>query len=80
MSRIASQTNGERPGLTRIGTDRCARLRWKGLYIEAQWDPTVQHGNDRIFWCTHTYNCLGPDSNVADENECSPARACYEPL
>jgi hypothetical protein len=72
--------SGERPGLTRIGTDRCSRLRWKGLSIEAPWDASVQHGNDRIFWCQHTYNCLGPDGKIADEFECSPARGCYDAL
>jgi hypothetical protein len=71
---------GERSGLTRVGTERCRNLRWKGLYIEAVWDPAVPHGNDRSFWCQHTCNCLGPDSKLADDYECHPARACYEPL
>src|SRR5260370_287612 len=31
--------------------DRCQYLRWKGMYIDAEWDPTVQHGNDRAFCC-----------------------------
>ena len=35
--------NRERAGLTRIGEDRCDNLRWKGLYVEAEWDPTVPH-------------------------------------
>ena len=70
----------ERSGIGRIGTDRCQNLRWKGLFIEAEWDPTVQHGNDRAFWCQHTFNYLGPDSKVADEYECNPARPCYEQL
>ena len=34
--------------------DRCEKLRWKGMFIEAEWDPTVQHCNDRAFWCQHT--------------------------
>ena len=54
--------------------NRCDKLRWKGLFIEAEWDPTVQHCNDRAFWCQHTYNCLGPDGKLVDEFECSPAR------
>jgi hypothetical protein len=74
------QASGERSGLTNIGQDRCANLRWKGLFIEAAWDPTVPHGNDRAFWCQHTYNCLGPDSKLVDDYECNPARKCYEPL
>ncbi len=42
--------------------------------------PHGPHGNDRAFWCQHTYNCLGPDSKLADEYECNPARPCYEAL
>jgi hypothetical protein len=70
----------ERAGLVRIGEDRCDRLRWKGMFIEAQWDDTVPHGNDRAFWCHHTYNCLGPDGKLVDEYECNPSRECYTPL
>jgi hypothetical protein len=66
----------ERPGLKK----RCEKLRWKGLFIEAEWDPTVQHSNDPIFWCQHTLKCLGPDGKAVDEFECSPARGCYEEL
>ena len=43
------QASGSASGLTNIGQDRCANLRWKGLFIEAEWDPTVPHGNDRAF-------------------------------
>jgi hypothetical protein len=74
------QPSGERAGLANIGQDRCANLRWKGMFIEAAWDPTVPHGNDRAFWCQHTYNCLGPDSKLVDDYECNPARKCYQAL
>ena len=37
----------ERPGLTKSACSRCEKLRWKGMYIEAEWDPTIQHSNDR---------------------------------
>jgi hypothetical protein len=70
----------ERAGNSRIGLERCRNLRWKGLFIEAEWDPSVPHGNDRAFWCNHTYNCLGPDSKLADEYECNEARPCFEAL
>jgi len=70
----------ERPGLTKVGMNRCEKLRWKGLFIEAEWDPTIQHSNDRSFWCQHTWNCLGPDGKLVDEFECSPGRPCYEQL
>ena len=70
----------ERPGLTKISINRCEKLRWKGLFIEALEDPTIQPNNERSFWCQHTFNCLGPDGKIADEFECSPARSCYEQL
>ena len=54
----------ERPGLTKISMNRCEKLRWKGLFIEAEWDPTIQHSNDRAFWCQHTFKPIGPDGQV----------------
>ncbi|MBX5497119.1 MAG: hypothetical protein IRZ15_17415 [Bryobacteraceae bacterium] len=72
--------DGERAGLSRIGNDRCERLRWKGMYIDAIWDPTVAHSNDRAFWCHQTQICVGPDGKVVDEYECNETRPCYKPL
>ncbi len=72
--------NRERAGLTRIGNDRCDNLRWKGLYIEAEWDPTVPHSNDRAFWCDKTLIPIGPDGKPVDEYECNETRSCYKPL
>jgi hypothetical protein len=69
----------ERAGLTRIDEDRCDNLRWKGMFINAEWDPTVPHGNDRLFWCQKTQNCLGPDGKSVDEYECHEGRGCYRP-
>jgi len=69
----------ERPALSVVGQDRCAFLNWKGLFIDAEWDPTAQHG-ERIYWCQHSYNCLGPDGKAVDEYECNPGRGCYKPL
>jgi hypothetical protein len=77
---MTPETSGEHAGLVNIGEERCKNLRWKGLFIEAAWDPTVPRSNDRAFWCQHTYNCLGPDSKLADDYECNPARKCYEAL
>jgi hypothetical protein len=70
----------ERSSLTVIDDDRCQNLRWKGLYIDAPWDPTVQHGNDRAFWCHRTQTVLGPDSRPVDDYECNPFRKCYEEM
>jgi hypothetical protein len=71
---------GERAGLTRIGEDRCDNLRWKGMYVDALWDPRVPHSNDRTFWCQKTQICTGPDGKIADEYECNETRPCYRPL
>ena len=70
----------ERPGNTRVSVKRCEKLRWKGMFIEAEWDANVQHSNDRSFWCQQTYKPIGPDGKAVDEFECSPARSCYEQL
>lgn len=60
--------------------DRCEHLRWKGMYIDAVWDPVTQHGNDSAFWCHKTQICLGPDDKLVDEYECNPFRKCYREL
>lgn len=57
---------------------RCRRLRWKGMFIDAEPDPTVPNPSDGLFWCTHTMNCLGPDGSVASPPSCAPSRACFE--
>jgi hypothetical protein len=64
----------------RISMNRCEKLRWKGLYIDAAHDPAVQYSDDSAMWCQHTFTCLGPDGQIVDEFECNPARACYEQL
>jgi len=70
----------ERSSLIPDDGDRCEFLRWKGMYIDAEWDPSVQHGNDRAFWCHKTQNCLGPDGKLVDDYECNPFRGCYREL
>ncbi|MCL4784589.1 MAG: hypothetical protein KJZ70_16260 [Bryobacterales bacterium] len=70
----------EQPGLTNMDEDRCRFLRWKGMWVLAEPTPDVQRSNDRAFWCHKTQTCIGPDSQVADEYECSAHRNCYRPL
>jgi hypothetical protein len=70
----------ERSSLTRIDDDRCDNLRWKGLYIDAEWDDSIPHSGDRLFWCHKTQQCLGPDGKLVDDYECNPARNCYKPF
>jgi hypothetical protein len=62
------------------GKNRCARLRFKGLFVETVPDPTVPPGNDRLFWCNRTQTCLGPDGRTVDDLECTHLRPCYERL
>ena len=59
--------------------EKCRRLRFKGMFIEAEPDPTVAGTSDGMYWCTHTMNCLGPDGRVAQPRRCDSTRACYEP-
>ncbi len=47
---------------------------------EAEWDPTVPHSGDRLFWCHKTQQCLGPDGKLLDDYECNPARPCNKPF
>lgn len=69
----------ENAGL-KVLTERCSSIRWKGLFIDADWDPTVPQSNDRIYWCLHTQNVIGPDGQVVDEDCCNANRSCYEPM
>lgn len=58
----------------------CRRLRSKGMFVDAERDPTVPRGNDGFFWCTHTMNCLGPDGKVTHVDKCQAGRGCFEIL
>jgi len=64
----------------KVSRNRCANLRWKGLYINAECDPENHYSYDTALWCRHTDKCVGPDGKLVDEFECSPARDCYEQL
>ena len=56
----------------------CAYLRWKGMYIWAERDPSIGPTSDGIFWCQHTQNCLGPDGKLAEPSKCdSGERHCH---
>jgi len=61
----------------RVLTKRCEGLRWKGMFIDADDDPTVQLSNSRLYWCVFTQKPLGPDGDVADEDYCTSSRKCY---
>jgi hypothetical protein len=56
----------------------CAKLRWKGMYVDALRDRSIPGTSDGFCWCLHTQNCLGPDGHVADRDSCGPGRSCFE--
>jgi hypothetical protein len=62
----------------KVLTNRCEALRWKGMFIDADDDPTVQLSNTRLYWCVYTQNCIGKDGDVVDEDTCTVSRKCYE--
>ncbi len=58
--------------------DLCSALRWKGMFIWAEHDPTVQRSNTGAFWCLYTQNPLGPDGKLAEPEFCaSKKRGCH---
>jgi hypothetical protein len=69
----------ENAGL-KVLTERCENIRWKGMFIDAEWDPTVQQSNDRIYWCVFTQRTIGPDGQMVDEDTCTVSRSCYKPI
>jgi len=58
----------------------CSRLRWKGMFVDVEPDPSVPNPRDGFCWCSLTHTCLGPDGRVADEARCGDGRGCFEPL
>ncbi len=64
----------------KVLTKRCEALRWKGMFIDADSDPTVPASNTRIYWCVYTQSPLGPDGDVADEDTCTGSRSCFEKM
>ncbi len=65
---------------SRMSLDRCKLLRWKGMFIEVEPDPSVPSMESGACWCVHTQNCLGPDGDTANPEACKPGRSCYEPI
>ncbi|MBI2818156.1 MAG: hypothetical protein HYX72_14575 [Acidobacteria bacterium] len=61
-----------------LAHEPCRCLRWKGMFIQAERDPSVPPSNDHLFWCMHTQTCIGPDNHVAEPEHCTAERECYE--
>jgi len=58
--------------------DLCPGLRWKGQFLTAEPDRSVQASVDCLFWCVHTQTCIGPDGKVAEPGKChSHRRPCH---
>lgn len=62
----------------RDDVELCRRLRWKGMFVETERDPTVPEATDGFCWCARTAGSLGPDGRVAEPGSCRPGRACFE--
>jgi hypothetical protein len=58
----------------------CSRLRWKGMYVDVERDPTIPNPRDGFFWCSLTMTCLGPDGQICQEGRCCGGRTCFDPL
>jgi len=61
-------------------SQRCALLRSKWMFIHVEREANDPRQESGLCWCVHTQNCLGPDGQVANEENCQPGRACYEEL
>jgi hypothetical protein len=56
----------------------CPNLRWKGMFVQVEHDPSVPPSNSGLFWCVYTQKCLGPDGELAEPGNCSsPDRVCH---
>jgi hypothetical protein len=58
----------------------CLNLRHKLMYVDErhmQRGMTDDSSSTRVFWCTKTQNCLGPDNEAVAPDSCSQGRACY---
>ena len=67
----------EKAGLT-VLAERCGNIRWKGMFIDAQPDPTAAESSEHIYWCVRTQSIMGPDGQVVDEDTCNFTRTCYQ--
>jgi hypothetical protein len=40
--------------------------------------PLEERSGSGIFWCSQTYNCIGPDGRIVSPEECTTQRPCHE--
>lgn len=58
----------------------CSRLRWKGMFVDVEPDPSIPNTKDGFFWCSLTMTCLGSDGRVCGDGRCDEGRPCFDPL
>ena len=63
-----------------VSLGRCRSLRCKEMFIDTGREFDLSNSGSGIYWCSHTQNCLGPDGQVADTENCKAGRSCYESL
>ena len=68
----------ESSNLEAIGHPPCRCLHAKDMFIQTEQNPGVPSTSSGIYWCIHTFNCLGPDGQVAQPAACKPGRRCYD--
>jgi hypothetical protein len=61
-------------------TQRCRFLTAKEMFYDIGQDALNQQGGSRLFWCSQTQNCLGPDGSGVHAEDCGPNRSCYQEL
>ncbi len=57
--------------------DLCPGLRWKGMFVQVEQDPTVPSGHAGLYWCVYTQKCIGPDGDLAEPGTCLKHRSCH---
>ena len=70
----------ERPGLTKVSMNRCEKLRWKGMFIEAEWDPTIQHSQRPRLLVPAHLELSRPGRQDRRRVRVQSGRNCYEQL
>jgi hypothetical protein len=68
------------PALQLVST--CLSLRHKTMYIDVRHaTPGTAEAecDSRVYWCSHTQECRGPDGETVGPCECSASRPCYTP-
>ncbi len=55
----------------------CPCLHSKEMFVQTEPDPGIPSMSSGIYWCIHTYNCLGPDGKVAEPGACKLGRRCF---